>query len=363
MDSVGFGIIGGGMIANFHARAIEAMEGGTLLAVCDTVPGKAKDFGEKWGCAGYETLDEFLAHPGLEMVTIATPSGVHLDPILAAAKAGKHVVCEKPLEVTVDRADQIIEACRENGVQLSGIFPRRFKDGTRELKKAVEAGRFGTITMADAYIKWFRTQDYYDSGDWRGTWALDGGGACMNQSIHTIDLLIHFMGDIKSLQAYAKTAAHERIEVEDIAVAILEFQNGALGVIEATTNAYSKTGHPAEVHLCGTEGSVFLRDYHFSVWDFKEETEDDDRIRAEHGVQDGAEGVGAADPTAIDFEGHQRNFEDAVHSLRNGTAPSVGGEEARRSIEVIQAIYVSAQNGGRKVELPLQERPEPKPWT
>ncbi len=361
-NPMGFGIIGAGMIANFHARALEAMTTGRLLAVCDTAPDRAAEFGRKHGCRGYDDLDAFLAHPGLEIVTISTPSGIHLEPIRRAAAAGKHVICEKPLEVTVDRADQLIAACRENGVTLSGIFPRRFKDAVILLKKTVDSGRLGKITLADAAIKWFRSQAYYDSGDWRGTWRLDGGGALMNQGIHTVDLLLHFMGDVRSVCALARCAAHERIEVEDVAVAMLEFKNGAVGMIEATTNVYSKTGHPAEVHLCGTEGTVFLRDNQFGVWEFKNETEEDNRIRETLGVRAGDRATGAADPTAIDFEGHRRNFEDAVESIRSGRPPRVGGDEARRAIELIQAVYLSAQQGGRRIDLPLRERPEPRPF-
>ncbi|MEM7397201.1 MAG: Gfo/Idh/MocA family oxidoreductase, partial [Verrucomicrobiota bacterium] len=339
------GVIGAGMIGNFHARALEEMNSGKLVAVCDVSDERAKAYGEQHGCAAYTDIEEFLAHDGLDVVTIGTPSGLHLDPVKKAAAAKKHIICEKPLEVNIEKADELIAACEENGVVLSGVFPRRFQPAVVLLKETIESGRFGQITMANAYIKWFRTQEYYDSGGWRGTWDLDGGGALMNQSIHTVDRLLHFMGDVTSVCAFAKRAAHERIEVEDITVAILEFKSGALGTIEATTNCFSQTGHPAEVHICGNEGSVFLKDNNFSVWDFKDETEEDDRIRADYGVQAGAEGVGAADPTAIDFEGHMKNFEDAVKAIRGEGEPMVGGREARRSIELIQAVYQSAQSG------------------
>lgn len=228
-----FGIIGLGMIAEFHARAIAAMEEAVLVACFSRDQAKAEAFCATHGGTAYSDLDAFLAHDGLELVTICTPSGAHLEPTLAAAAAGKHVVCEKPLEVTTARVDEMIEACAHAGTMLTGIFPRRFNPATALLKQAVAEGRFGTINLADVYVKWWRTQEYYDSGAWRGTWALDGGGALMNQSIHTIDLLIHIMGDVKSVRAETRLLAHDGIEVEDTAVALLEFESGALGVLQA----------------------------------------------------------------------------------------------------------------------------------
>ena len=346
-----FGIIGAGMIANFHAKAIEAMADGELHSIygrrLDAVEPIAKEF----GCKAHADLDAFLADPDLEIVTIATPSGAHLEPAMAAAKAGKHVVCEKPLEITPERIDMMIAACEEAGVTLSGIFNRRFHPAMDAFKSAVDAGRFGKLTMCDAYIKWWRTQEYYDSGAWRGTWNLDGGGALMNQSIHLIDQLIYLAGDVASVSASMACVAHEGIEVEDIAVAVLEFKNGARGVIEGSTACWSSTGHPAEVHLCGTEGSVFLADELFRVWDFAEPKPEDDEIRKTlmQGVE--AKGLGANDPKAINFTGHLRNFEDVVGAIKEGREPRVNGQEARRAVALICAIYESAKNGGKRVEL------------
>ena len=210
-----FGIIGAGMIANFHAKAIQAMAGGELHSVFGRSPEKAAATAMELGCKGYSDLDEFLADPELQIVTIATPSGAHLEPALAAAKAGKHIICEKPLEVTPERIDQMTTACADAGVTLSGIFNRRFHPAMDAFKKAIADGRFGKLTMCDAYVKWYRDQAYYDSGAWRGTWALDGGGAFMNQGIHQIDALIYLAGDVKSVCASVGCLTHEEIEVED----------------------------------------------------------------------------------------------------------------------------------------------------
>lgn len=343
-----FGIIGAGMIANFHAQAIKAMEGGELHSIYGRRPESVAESAKEHGCKGHTDLDEFLADPELEIVTIATPSGAHLEPALAAAAAGKHIVCEKPLEVTPERIDQMIEACEKAGVTLSGIFNRRFHPAMAVFKKAVDDGRFGTLTMADAQVKWYRDQPYYDSGAWRGTWALDGGGALMNQSIHLIDQLIYLAGDIKSVCASMACLAHTGIEVEDTAVAMLEFKNGARGVIQGSTACWP--GHPAEVNLSGDKGSVFLTDEQFSHWKFTEETPEDEEVRQTM-MQGAGAGLGAADPKAINFTGHQRNFEDVVTAIREGRAPSVGGAEARKAVALICAIYESAKNGSKRVDL------------
>tara|TARA_R110002096_G_scaffold105704_18_gene232510 strand:- start:872 stop:1936 length:1065 start_codon:yes stop_codon:yes gene_type:complete len=348
---VGIGIVGLGMIAEFHGRAIAAAEGAELVACYSRTQDKAAAFAARHGGTPYADLQAFMAEPSLDMVAICTPSGAHLEPALAAAAAGKHVICEKPLEVTTERVDRMIRAFRVAGVMLAGIFPRRFNPSSILLKDAVAAGRFGRIASADAYVKWYRSQAYYDSGAWRGTWALDGGGALMNQSIHTVDLLLHLMGDVRSLRAETRLVAHAGIEVEDMAIAMLEFECGALGVIQGTTAAWSRDGHPAEVQICGEHGSVFLTDDRFRVWEFAEETGEDARIRAEHGLTAPKAGAGAADPAAIDFSWHTRNYEDALAALRTGQPPSITGEEARRAVAVIEAIYRSAKAGGAKVEV------------
>lgn len=346
-----FGIIGAGMIAKFHAQAIRAMADGELVSVYGRRPEAAAELGQELECRGFSDLDAFLGDPELEIVTIATPSGAHLEPALAAIRAGKHVIVEKPLEVTTERIDQMIAAAQEAGVTLSGIFNRRFTPAVAAFKRAVDEGRFGRITMADAYVKWYRTQQYYDSGAWRGTWALDGGGAVMNQGIHTVDQLIYLAGDVRAVSASTACLAHTGIEVEDTAVAIVEFVSGARGVIQCSTACWSSTGHPAEVHLCGDKGSAFLADERFRVWDFQETAEWDEMVKAELMQGSQVRGVGANDPKAINFLGHQRNFEDVVQAIREGRNPSVGGAEARKAVALITAMYESAKRGGVRIEL------------
>jgi len=339
------------MIAEFHARAIAAMADAQLVAVCSRRDETAIEFAARHGCAAYTDYDSFLAHEGLDVVTICTPSGAHLERVERAGAAGKHVICEKPLEVTTELIDRMIAVCEAADVMLAGIFPRRFNESTAILKSALDSGRFGKVAMADAYVKWWRSQEYYDSGAWRGTRALDGGGALMNQSIHTIDLLLYVMGDVKHVRAETTLVAHESIEVGATAVAMLEFENGALGVIQGSTACWSEQGHPAEVHVTGSAGSVFMSDDKFRVWEFADAQPMDSDVRRDFGLlRDGA-GAGAADPSAIDFSWHQRNFEDAIASLREQRPPAIDGHEGRRAVALINAIYRSAAAGGERQEV------------
>ena len=216
--TLGFGVIGCGMISHFHARAIGDVRGARLIGGFDAVPAAAKKFADTFGCKAYNRLVDMLDDPAVDVVTVGTPSGAHLDPAVAAARAGKHVIVEKPLEITLRRCDKIIAACARSGVVLSTIFPSRFHDASRLLKKAVERGRFGRLALGDAIVKWHRTQAYYDSGAWRGTWELDGGGALMNQAIHSVDLLLWLLGPAVEVQSQTALRAHKRIRVEDVAV-------------------------------------------------------------------------------------------------------------------------------------------------
>lgn len=345
----GFGIIGCGMISRFHAKAIQDIENASLVGCWNRTPDSANKLAEETGCQAFSTLDEMLACPDIHVVTIGTASGAHLEPAVAAAEAGKHVIIEKPLEITLERCDQIIQACEKNGVKLATIFPSRFHESSRLMKEAVEANKFGKLTLGDAYVKWYRSQEYYDSGAWRGTWDLDGGGALMNQAIHSVDLLYWLMGPVQSIMAQTATLAHDRIEVEDVATASLKFENGALGVIEATTAAFP--GSLKKIELHGSTGSATLEEEDISVWDFADPT-DEDRQLLDKMSNRTETGGGAADPAAIGHHGHTALFQDTLQAIENDTTPLIDGYEGRRSVEIILAIYESAKSG-QKVELPL----------
>ncbi|MDY0290148.1 MAG: Gfo/Idh/MocA family oxidoreductase [Sphaerochaeta sp.] len=349
MKKLGFGIIGLGSISEVHATAIREIEGCELVAGYHAREERANEFAKAHGCRVYTDLDAFLADPGLDIVTIASPSGLHLDGALASAKAKKHIIVEKPLEITKERCNQIIQACADNGVKVAGIFPSRYHEAPKLIKAAIEQGRFGRIVMADAQVKWYRSQEYYDSGAWRGTWKLDGGGALMNQAIHAIDLLHWFMGDVSELFAFTDTLSHERIEVEDTAVAALRFANGALGMIEGTTSAYP--GFLKKIEIMGTRGSVVMEEESIICWKFDEELPQDQAIRDRY-LKATATGGGASDPKAIGHHGHRMLFSSFVDSIRNNTEVEVSGESARSAVEIIEGIYTSARTG-KKVTLPL----------
>lgn len=349
----GFGIVGCGMIANFHAKAIADIKGANVVACFDAFPKSAQRFAEANDCAGYDSLDEMLADPAVDIVTICTPSGAHMEPAVAAANAGKHVIIEKPLEITLKRCDKIIDACEKNGVVCSAIFPSRFHGSSKIMKKAVEENKFGQLAMADAYVKWFRTQEYYDSGAWRGTWELDGGGALMNQAIHSVDLLAWLMGDVESITAHTATVAHERIDVEDVAVATLKFANGALGTLEASTAAFP--GYLKKIELYGSKGSAVLEEEDIKVWDFQKMTKADKALLDKMAGKTQT-GGGAADPTAIGHHGHTEQFKDVLKAIKSGAKPMIDGHEGRRSVEIILAVYKAAESG-KAVKLPLKSDP------
>ena len=357
MAGHGFGIIGCGMIAEYHTKAIAEIPGSHLLATCNRRPEGAERIARLAGdgCQAYTDVDAMLAHPGLDVVCVCTPSGGHRDPAVAAARAGKHVVVEKPLEITVPRCDSIIAACDDAGVRLCTIFPSRFSAANVALKEAIEAGRFGRLTLGDTYVKWYRTQEYYDSGGWRGTWALDGGGALMNQAIHNVDLLQWLMGDVDSVHAMTATLAHERIEVEDTAVAVLRFKSGALGVIEAATTAYPGLQKRTEVH--GDEGSACVEQDDVKLWEFKTKRPEDSAFEAALAAGGGAARSGASDPRGITHEGHRVQLSDFLAAIDEGRPPRVDGREGRKSVEIIRAIYKSARTG-TTVRLPYDDTAE-----
>ncbi len=345
--SYGIGIVGTGMIARHHARAIEKAKGVRVAAVASRSEERAQQLAGELGCKGHGDLVSLLDDPEVQIVSICTPSGAHLEPALAAAEAGKHIIIEKPIEITLDRCDQIIDAAGKHGVQLGGIFQSRFFGAARAVKSAADAGRFGEMVLADAYVKWFRPQAYYDEGGWKGTARYDGGGALMNQSIHAVDLLLWFAGPVRSVQAYTDVRGHERIEVEDTAVAALRFESGAMGVIEGSTAVFP--GFLKRIEISGTGGSAILEEEDLKTWVFHDERADDDDIRSRFAAET-ATGGGAADPGAIGTEGHRKQFEDFANALASGQEVELDGVEARKAVALILAIYESA-NSGREVKV------------
>ncbi len=340
--NVRFGIIGAGVISHFHAQAIKDAEGAELVGVMCPEKPLLDGFLAKHPVRGYDTLEAFLADPELDAVTIATPTGLHLDTAVPAARAKKHVLCEKPLDITPARAQEIIDACRENGVVLAPVFQYRYSPAAVLVRKALKAGRFGKLLMANARIKWFRPQSYYDSGAWRGTWELDGGGCLMNQSVHAIDLFIHLAGKPVEVYGYTATAAHTRIKVEDNAVAVVRFENDVFGVIESSTAC--EPGWPLEVELSGTKGTARIKAETLDKWDFVEPDAAMD-AEARRLIETPAANSGASDPKAISSRGHQMIIEAMVKTIRTGERAVIDGAEAKLPIQVICGIYEASRTG------------------
>jgi len=346
----GFAIVGCGLIADFHAQAINAIRNARLVVTASRSEKNARRVAEPYAADWTTNWRDVLKRDDVDIVNICTPSGAHMPYATAAAKAGKHIVVEKPLEIKLDRCDRIIQAADDAGVKLVTIFPSRFSDASQTMKKALEQGRFGQIVLAQAHVPWWRSQEYYGGGRWQGTRRLDGGGALMNQSIHTIDLLQWMAGPVKSVTGYTGKLGHAGIEVEDIGVAALELANGGFGTIAGTTAAYQ--GYPRRIELYGTDGSAVLEDSNIVLWKFAKERPEDKQIRRKFARKPGA-AAGASDPAAISFTGHQHQLQDLIEALETGGEVVCDGREGRHAVELILAIYQSGRTR-KRVKLPLR---------
>jgi len=336
-----FGVIGTGAISAAHIDSINKLENAKLTAVWSRTPEKARQVAEREGCYAASTIEELVARDDVDAVCICTPSGAHMEPALMAIEAGKHVIVEKPLEVTDERCNRIIEAADKAGVKLGVIFQSRFAPANAALHQAIQEGRFGRLVMGDAYVKWYRSQEYYDSGAWRGTWELDGGGALMNQAIHTVDVLLWLMGPVESVYAYADCLAHERIEVEDTVAAVLRFKNGAMGVIEATTSVHP--GYPKRVEIHGSKGGAVIVDDSVVEWNEAGDPERGKAMKEQFGPKF-VSGT-ASNPMAMSFDNHRKQIGDFIQAIEEGRTPMIDGREGARSVAVVRAIYKSAKEG------------------
>lgn len=345
---IGFGIVGTGAIAGIHAQAIAALKNAKLLGAYSLTKAKVDEFATQYNCRAYDSLDELLKTEGLDIVCICTPSGAHLEPALKAIAAGKHCLIEKPIEVTLEKTDQIIAAAKRKNVQVAVVFPTRFYPASQHLKKAIDSGRFDQLALASSYVKWSRTHEYYSSNPWRGTWKLDGGGALMNQAIHSVDMLQWCMGPVQSVMAMSGNVKHKNIEVEDTLVAVLKFANGAMGTIECSTAVYP--GAYKKLEIMGSAGTVVMEDNDISQWQFEQQTEQDTKIS--EGPSGHLSKGGVADPKAISYSGHQKQMENMIEAIYNNGQLLIDAEEGRKSVEIVLAIYKSAQTG-MLVKLPL----------
>lgn len=342
MDKIGWGIIGCGNISGTHRKAVEEVEAAELVACCDVIEEMGEPFAKEAGCKYYKHLEDMLADDDVQAVSICTPSGMHSAQAILAAQAGKHILSEKPLDVTLKKIDDMIAAADANNVKLAGVFQRRTYESTRKVREAVQGGKLGKLVLGDCYQKYFRSHDYYASGDWRATWDLDGGGALMNQGVHGIDLIMHIMGPVKRVSAICRTLVRN-IAVEDTAVAIVEYENGALGVLEGTTSV--TPGYGCSVEISGDNGTIKMEGDTISKW----EVPGDEEVAEGEAETEGT----ASDPLALSATGHVAHIADLCEAIVNDREPAIPGREARRAVELIKAIYKSSRQGGAPVELPL----------
>lgn len=337
---LGFGIVGLGMIAEFHARAIAEVSGARLVGVVTRDVEKGKTFAQKHAAPVLcSTVEELVARADVHVVCITTPSGAHLEPALTAIRAGKHVVIEKPIEITLERADELLNAAAAQGVRLAPIFQARFGEGARTVKAAIDAGRLGRLVLASAYVKWYRGPEYYTG--WKGTLKLDGGGALINQSIHAVDLLQWFAGMPAEVFCWKNRCVHHGIEAEDTVAAALRYPNGGFGTIEASTAVWP--GWQRRLEICGERGSIMLEDDRITRWEFRDKADGDEGILA--GKDSAALGSGASAPNAIGYLGHQRQLQDFVDAIRDHRAPVIDGSEGRKAVALVRALYASADLG------------------
>jgi UDP-N-acetyl-2-amino-2-deoxyglucuronate dehydrogenase len=336
---LGFGFIGAGAIARFHAQAVAASRGGSLIGVASRSRATAEKFAAENGMSyATDDVDQLLLQPGLDAVCITTPSALHLQPALAAIRAGKHLMIEKPLDSTVEGTDHILDAAAKAGVRVGSIFQARFGDGARQLKAAIDAGRFGRMVLASCYVKWNRTTEYYTG--WKGKISEDGGGVIINQAIHGVDLLQWFAGMPVEVFAWATQRVHQ-IESEDTCVAALKFASGAFGTIEGTTATWP--GWSRRIEICGEHGSAVMEDDDITRWDFRVEQPEDAKIRAMR--ESATMGSGAAAPMNIKIEGHQRQIQDFIDGINEKRPFFIEGLEARKAVALVRAIYDSAECG------------------
>ena len=326
-------IVGAGNVAAHHVRAWQQIGDVEVKYLCSRAGKKLMEFAEKFALKPTSDLQDILSDPAIDIVDLTVPSGLHAELGIAAAKAGKHVVVEKPIDVTMEKADALIDTCRQQQVTLGVISQYRFMDSAQKMYEYIRQGKLGRLLQGDASVKWYRSQAYYDSGAWRGTYALDGGGCFVNQAIHFIDLLLSVMGPVKSVTAKTRKAIHN-IEVEDMGVALLEFQSGALGVVEASTSFYP--GLPARLDIHGSKGTIRLEGEKIGLI----HVEGEEPVTAEK-----ATAAGAADPMSIDVTPFVRQFNDILAAIRENREPLVSGREARNALVLVLAIYRSAETG------------------
>ena len=349
------GILGGGNISDTHARAVAGVAAVRVSAVYGQNAERSAQLACRAGAAAYADLDRFLDHRPMDFVAIGSPSGLHAEHAMAAISRGLHVIVEKPLDVSTARIDELIAAAERAGVKVGVFFQDRLKPDVLRMKEIVESGRLGTPVLASGRVKWHRPDEYFGKSRWRGTWALDGGGALMNQGIHTIDVLAWMFGRVARVSAFAATRVHP-IEVEDTLTATLEFESGALGVVEASTCAYP--GYPRRVELTGREGTVILEGDSLVAVELRDSQPPTSNSQLPTNPTSSSKRPTNAQSASVgDAVPHQRMIEDFVKAIETNRRPACDALEGRKSVEIVEAIYRSAHEK-RWVEIPPAPQPE-----
>jgi len=344
-------VVGTNTVGKTHVQVIPRLENATLVAVCDQTPRKAHAALERAGRQGvtvYEDLMRLLDVEQIDVLHVATPSGNHEEHCAAAIERGIHVICEKPLEIQLDRIDRLIEAADKRSVRIATIYQNRWNEANRAIKQAADEGRFGKLAWAGCFTPWYRPDKYYDESAWRGTWKLDGGGAIMNQSIHNIDLLQWIAGPVKNVSAYAGSRIHPRIETEDAASCALEFENGAFGTIVGTTAMFP--GMPARFEIGGENGSA-VQENGLKLFKFRDERPEDQELARRLGPMPppSAGASVAASAAAMGMELHARNIAAILAAWEQGREAETSGLESRKAVAIVLAIYESVRTGGSPV--------------
>ena len=335
MNQIGVALVGCGMVAATHIMALKEIPVAKICGVWNRTRETMLAFAEKHKVNTYDSYQAMLSDPEVNTVIITLPPALHGDYGLQAVKAGKNIIIEKPIDIDPEKAGRLIQACRKSNLKLAVIFQNRYTAAAQKLKAALDQGVLGKVILADAYVKWYRSPEYYKSGAWRGTWEIEGGGALITQAIHTIDLVQWFMGGAHSVYGRIKTAIHQ-IETEDLGLAIVEYKNGALGVIEGSTAVSPGFKERIEVH--GEKGTIVLEGGNIKVWKVEGQRESD-YVAAEH------VSYGDTNSPAISHVNHKVQLEEVLHAFLHNEEPLVNGEEGLKSLQLVKAIYTSSQTG------------------
>ena len=345
---VGFGLLGAGLIAPFHARALRASKVADLIGVADLDAARLAKLTGEFGCKGYPSLEAMLADPEIDAVSVLTPNHLHYDAVLKAAKAGKHVLIEKPPAMSLRETDEMAAACAAAGVKGCVSVQCRTRQAVQAIRQAVLEGRFGKLYHADAYMKWFRAAEYYHMDAWRMS-RRSGAGVTIQQAFHYVDLLQYLVGPPKAVHARMKNLAHPDVDLEDTLLAFIEYENGAQGVVQASTALWP--GTDVRIEINGENGTAVMVGERIETWKFREERPEDAEIRTYGSAAVATGATGAAD---LGFHDHQVVIEDLACSVTTGREPMITLASVRPTLEWSLAMYLSAKQDAR-VTLPLED--------